>query len=707
MGLNAGVAIAQNGQSRAAAPHVDSSSISIDELLPGTIPVKGSVVVSGTLHNGSGTTWHHLKVVPQMSQYPISSESELANDAVLDPRQVTLGSSMPDLGAAVADLAPGKSVRFTIRIARVKMPITGASGAYWLGVVPTSDEAHPDALTARTFLPLLPKANKKARMNIALVVPLRESPLRKTSGALADAPGFATELSPRGRLGRIAAFGQNAGSRALTWLVDPALLDLADDSARGTTAYAVGLDGTALPHPAALPTPSGSPTSTGSPSSTPTGSSSSNTPSGSASPSASPTTSPADAAALAARMTAQTWLATVTPMLRFSAMYALPYADPATAPLVATGHASLLTSAVALSTQSLAARNLQALPAVAPAGGNLSESEWSALAAGQTVFVKASSAARQSMVSDGRTLVVASTASQGGPGPSNQTSALNLRQRLLAEASLTIGTKRTTNLTVVLPSSWDPGSAAGIRTFFTQLTRPWLAFTGLPIVSSGTATLSRTPVRATPKQKANIAAALALRASAARLSSVLATTTAASGVLARQLAATELSTMSYDASTMPVRYQSNAARTSAYLTGLLKSVRVEGTQFVTLSGSSGVITVALHNGLNQPIRVGLRQIRKVGGDTVQVDPVAAVTLEPGERSTLRVNLTAHRVSVQVVTLSAVNSHGVPFGTPLTFTLRSSPIGAVVWAITIAIMLLLAVLVVRRLRRRLRAKREAP
>ena len=408
-------------------------------------------------------------------------------------------------------------------------------------------------------------------------------------------------------------------------------------------------------------------------------------------------------------MTAQTWLATVTPMLQLpsSSMFALPYADPAIAPLVATGHAGLLTSAVDLSMQSLASRNLPAQPAVAPAGGSLSDSEWSALAAGQTAFVKYSSATRQSMVSDGRTLIVASPASLGGPGPTNQTSALNIRQRLLAEASLTIGTTRTTDLTVVLPAGWDPGSAVGIRTFFTELTRPWLTFTGLPAISSGTATLSRTPARATLKQRANIAAALALRARAARLTSVLATTAAVNGALARQLAATELSTLSYNASNAPARYQSNAHRTAEYLADLLRSVRVEGTEFVTLSGSSGVITVALHNGLNQPIRVGLRQIDKLRGNTVQVDPVAAVTLEPGERSTLRVNLTARRVSVQEVTLSAVNSHGVPFGTPLAFTLRSSPIGAVVWAITIAILLLLAVLVVRRLRRRLRAKREVP
>lgn len=715
MSLNSGAALAHDRPTAAAKSRPDTSSISIDNLAPATIPAKGTVTLTGTLHNGSGRTWHHLKVVPQMSRYPITNEADLTRYAVLDPSQVTLGLSMPDLGTAVSDLAPGKSAHFTIRLPRAKMQIIGAAGAYWLGVVPSSDEPQPPSLTARTFLPLLPKVNNKAQVNIALVVPLRESPLRSTSGALADAAAFTTELSPRGRLGRIATFGQDAASRALTWLVDPALLDLADDSALGTTAYPIGLSSTPLPRPTPLPTPSGSATSTGSPSSTPTNSSSSTPstpPSGTGSPSGGATTGAttgAAAADLTSRLTAHTWLTTVTPLLQrpTAATFALPYADPAIAPLVASGHASLLTSAVDLATQSMTTRTIRAQAAVAPAVGSLTQSDWSALAAGQTVFVDPSSTASQSMVSDGRTLFVASSASQGGPGPVNQTSALNLRQRLLAESSLIIGTAQSVNLTVVLPAGWDPGSEAGIRTFFPQLTRPWITFTGLPALSSGTATFSRASGRVTPKQRAGISAALQLEAGAARLASVLVPSATANGTLARQLAATVLSTVSYNAANAPVRYMSNATKTADSLANLLTSVRVEGTQFVTLSGSSGVITVSLHNGLNQPIRVGLRQINKERGNSVQIDPIAAVTLDPGERSTLRVNLSAQRVSVQEITLTAVTAQGVPFGTPLTFTLRSSPIGAVVWAITIAIVLLLAVLIARRLRRRLQAKRAAP
>ena len=87
-----------------------------------------------------------------------------------------------------------------------------------------------------------------------------------------------------------------------------------------------------------------------------------------------------------------------------------------------------------------------------------------------------------------------------------------------------------------------------------------------------------------------------------------------------------------------------------------------------------------------------------------VDPLAAITLDPGERSTLRVHLSARRVSVQEITLTAVTAGGIPVGTPLTFTLRSSSVGAVVWAVTIAIVLVLVLFIGRRVRRRWRGRR---
>ncbi|GAC1384483.1 MAG: hypothetical protein NVSMB48_19770 [Marmoricola sp.] len=713
--LTGGATLAQHTGKVSTKPQIDTSWIELANVSPATIPTKGTIVLSGILHNGSGQTWHHLSVMPETSYDPIQTSSDLDAAAAYDPANVVLGQQLPTVAALLSDLAPNKSTRFTVRIPRSGLRISGGTGAYWLGVVPVSDETHPSTLTARTFLPLLPKANAKAKVNISLVLPLRQSPLRTSNGTLAYPGAFASSLSPEGRLGRIVSFGQSANGRALTWLVDPALLDLADNDANGAAQYAIGAEGTSLPVPTPLPTatstPTGAPSTATTPTtpSTPAGSGPTNSgtasPSSTASPSGTATPSPTQAA----RQMAGDWLASVTALLQIpsAATYALPYADPAISTVVASGHTELLATADALASASLAARSLSGSPAVAPVSGQLTQREWSALATGETAFVGPSnSPSSPSTKSGGRTLIVASPASMGAPGPASTTSALNLRQRLLAEAATSIGTATTTNLTVVLPSQWDPGSAAGISSFFTQLTRPWINFTNLPANPSGSVSLSKAVGRVTAKQRAAISAAVQLRATTARLVSVLAVPVRGSNVLARQIDGTALSTVSYDAAMASAQYRQAATRTVASIDQLLAGIRVEGTQFVTLSGSSGVITVALHNGLNRPIRVGLRQVDSPGGAAVTVDSIPPVTLDPGERSTLRVHLSARRVSVQEITLTAVTAKGLPIGTPLTFTLRSSPVGAVIWAVTIAIVLVLVLFVGRRLRRRWRGRQEA-
>lgn len=706
--LDGGVAAAQQTGRVSTRPQIDTSWIELSNVNPATIPTKGTVVVSGVLHNGSGQVWHHLSVMPETSYDPIQTSSDLDAAAGYDPANVVLGQQLRSVAASLRDLAPNKSVPFTIRIPRSRMSISGGTGAYWLGVVPVSDEAHPSTLTARTFLPLLPKANAKAKVNIALVVPLRQSPLRTSSGALANPGMFTSGLSPEGRLGRIISFGQAANGRALTWLVDPALLDLADEEANGTAEYAIGAEGTALPAPTPLPTATATPTASATATATPTAPTTPTSTGATSSATASPPGTATPGPILAARQVAGTWLASATALLQIpsAATYALPYADPAISPVVASGHADLLRTADALSSASLAARNLSGSPAVAPITGQLTQREWSVLAGGATAFVgPTESPSSPSTASGGRTLIVASPASMGAPGPAAMTSALNLRQRLLAEAATSIGTATTTNLTVVLPAQWDPGSSAGTSSFFTQLSRPWINFTNLPAISSGTVSLSKAPGRVTPAQRGAIAAALQLRAAMARLASALVVPPRSGDALARQVDGTALSTVSYDSAQAPTQYRLAAVRTVASIDRLLSGIRVEGTQFVTLSGSSGVITVALHNGLNQPIRVGLRLVDSAGATAVTVDPIPAVTLDPGERSTLRVHLSARRVSVQEIALTAVTAKGVPIGTPLTFTLRSSPVGAVVWALTIAIVLVLVLFVGRRLRTRLRGRRE--
>ena len=130
----------------------------------------------------------------------------------------------------------------------------------------------------------------------------------------------------------------------------------------------------------------------------------------------------------------------------------------------------------------------------------------------------------------------------------------------------------------------------------------------------------------------------------------------------------------------------------------MNRVQVTGTDFVTLSGGSGTLTVTLVNGLAQPIHVGLRT--RTDSAKVKVGSAAPIELGPRQRTT--VPLAVHSPpGVHEVTMIPVTGGGQVAGAPLTFSLRTSQVGQVLWYVIAAGCLLLAVMVVRRIVLRIR------
>ena len=107
------------------------------------------------------------------------------------------------------------------------------------------------------------------------------------------------------------------------------------------------------------------------------------------------------------------------------------------------------------------------------------------------------------------------------------------------------------------------------------------------------------------------------------------------------------------------------------------------------------------NGLEQPITVGLRA--RTDSPAVEVEAPEPVNMQPGERTTLRLQVTSG-VGVHDVTLHPVTAEGEKAGTPFTFSLRTSQVGRLIWYIIIAGAALLAVMIVRRIALRVRNHR---
>ena len=125
----------------------------------------------------------------------------------------------------------------------------------------------------------------------------------------------------------------------------------------------------------------------------------------------------------------------------------------------------------------------------------------------------------------------------------------------------------------------------------------------------------------------------------------------------------------------------------------LDRLEVRGSDFVTLSGGSGSLTVSLVNGLDQPVTVGLKA--QTDSADVRVEAPDPVSLQPGQRSTLRLQVTSG-VGLHEVTLTPITTKGASAGTPLTFSMRTSQVGRLIWYIIFAGGALLAVMIVRRI-----------
>ncbi len=133
----------------------------------------------------------------------------------------------------------------------------------------------------------------------------------------------------------------------------------------------------------------------------------------------------------------------------------------------------------------------------------------------------------------------------------------------------------------------------------------------------------------------------------------------------------------------------------------MDDVEVTGSDFVTLSGGSGSLTVTLVNGLKQPITVGLRA--RADSPDVRVETPEPVSMAAGERTTLRLQVKSE-VGVHEVTLSPVTTEGEKAGTALTFSLRTSQVGRLIWFVILAGGVLLGVMILRRIVLRVRNHR---
>ncbi len=233
-------AAAAAAPSPAAAANDAPLTLTIDALTPSSIPKSGKVTVSGMVTNNSDEVWSAVNVHAFIGEFPITSSSELAFQATRGAEE-SVGDriTVPGTFDTIPELAPGASAPY---IDKIPVELLGADepGVYWFGVHALGTNATGrDGVAdgrARTFLPYVPPKDRGRPIDTALVLPLRHQVLHTPDGTLADVDDWVENLGQGGRLSSILDFGLAAGSLPITWLVDPAVPDSADQLVDGNPA---------------------------------------------------------------------------------------------------------------------------------------------------------------------------------------------------------------------------------------------------------------------------------------------------------------------------------------------------------------------------------------------------------------------------------------------------------------------------------------
>jgi len=212
----------------------------VNSMTPATVQSNLRTIIKGVVRNGSGSTVEGLEIRAGLSTARYSSIPEL--DQALDPDHSIGTRPLTTTRIRPTDpMAPGAEVAW-----RMVLPpgfLDGwADGVFVLALDARSDEDADVVGSSRLPLSWFDTGGAGApdhRMSLTWLWPLTAPPGRDAEGTLID-DQLPTELNPGGRLAELSA-GASANPGAVTWVIDPALLETAASMSAGFRV--VGADG--------------------------------------------------------------------------------------------------------------------------------------------------------------------------------------------------------------------------------------------------------------------------------------------------------------------------------------------------------------------------------------------------------------------------------------------------------------------------------
>lgn len=716
-------------RTKAAAP-ATPLAVTIDAMSPATVPREGRITVTGLVTNRDDVAWTSIRTYAFVSDAPMTTRTELA-EAVQTDETAVIGERITTESNydTVGELEPGESARYTVKV-RAEELAADESGVYWFGIhalgdpVGSAPDADPSADgRARTFLPRMTGSSRQVKT--ALVVPLRTAVTYDDDGSIASPEAWTESLTTGGRLDSATDLGVAAGSRPLTWLIDPAVLDAAGRLAAGNPGRSLG----ATIDPEATEDPDASALASALASADPTGEAETteSDPTASADPEhplpspvetdvpedEEPTEEPDEPtpAENAAAQAATDWLDRLRGALSSSELLALPYGDLDVAAAAAHDEAAYA-SARQRSVGTLDAYGSDLGTALGGPTGFLDLATITMAADDDTLLgsdrmLPGRGAEAPSLVTvDGKDVVLASTAAaSGGPGPDDRLAPVALRQRILAEAAVRRLSKRREPLVVVLPAGWDPVDPAEL---FSGLDQGWLDLVTLGDVrrtDSREVAADKLAYPGSQRRRELDALDFDSASALARAGSTLQYLLTRNDTVGGEVADQALTGLSYGHRRDSVSVRGINDRSRARLETQLQGVTITGPPAVTLTSARGSFSATLENTLDEPVTV---RVRAVADEPISISMAEEdIQMPPHSRRSVLLTASTERQGIHNVTLQVTDMAGTTLGSYDQLPIRAAQVSAVIWLIigTGAALLFGAIGV--RLVRRFRASRRAP
>ena len=656
LALSAAGLLAITAPVQAASPSV---RVVLDSLLPFVPTTNSELRITGRLVNSSTTTIDKPVAQLRLSAEPLVGRAGI--DAVLS----TAGLPTTEVRSLAIDqpLAPGSQAPFTFTIPFSRLPLSKA-GTYAMSIDAVGSGGAALG-NLHTFLPWYPNPEKSARsIGVVWLWPLADAPARTATNILLNSQ-TPESLAPGGRLANLVDVGREFSS-TLNWMIDPALVQTADDISHG---YQVVEDGAVV---------------VGNRSTDAVGWL--NELSASITPTNSRAIAYADVDASADRrnnlstdvvraMTlAQPITSTILKSNITGGVYWTPSGrlDQRTANLLSSAGATT----VIMSTQAMAGDSNQAREGIADyptSFGNLT-----------------------AVLADARISATLAMPQR------NASETILARQRYLAETAVIASSAVGSSMTVVAAPTdlrWDP-SPSFLRSVLTSTqTAPWMRPASLESLESSTrGSSARLPYAAANSDELSSAyldRVLRVQQRVKQLTAVQATPTTLNQLYSEALLRAQSSAWRQD----PATGNALVGAISRELTTQINLVRPTSSGSITFSGDSGSVPVTLANDSSSTVNVGLTLIG-VPTSRLESEPKMNIEIEPGQKISVEIPVRVVGGDPLPTQVQILTPGALPYGAPASITLVSTAYARAAGWVVLAAFIAIAIFVVVGITRRI-------